>query len=285
MNIEARDVAGNDGLGRYIFLPGSDGRAREIADHFDGLEIREHPRQHNFYKGSLAADGYSIDVAAVATGMGTPSVDIIVNELYRLGARRFLRVGTAGSLQPAYLSIGAVVIATAAVRDETTSSCYLPREVPALASLNMAQAARRACSAEGIEEYYSGVVHSKASLYARELGAGPLQRENRRFMEQLAACGVLASEMECSILFALAAVFSQEQRSAGTGQVAPSPEKLPSAAAGPGVEAGAILSIIGDETAFGSGAEIKAAEKRAIAVGLHTIIEREKMRRDAEELR
>jgi uridine phosphorylase len=267
LNVTAEDMRGNGGLGRYVFLPGSDGRASEIAEFFQDRSVRTHPRQHNVYMGTIDVDGTAVDVASVGSGMGTPSVDIIMNELFRLGVRRFLRVGTSGSLQPGFIPIGSMVVATAAVRDEKTTSCYMPPSVPAVASMNMVEAGRRACLSSGVARYFLGTVHSKASLYARELGTGPLAQENRRYMEQLAGCGVLASEMECSILFSLAAVFTQELRAQGDENE---------------VEAGALLSIIGDNTAFGSKPQIREAVERSVKVGVATIIERERMRRGGE---
>ena len=137
MSISAEDVAGNNGVGRYILLPGSDGRAASIAEHFSDGWVKEHSRRHNFYAGTLNLESKPVDVAVVATGMGCPSVDIIVNELIRLGARRLLRVGTAGSLQPGRIPIGSIVVASAAVRDEGASRLYMPTEVPAVASAAM----------------------------------------------------------------------------------------------------------------------------------------------------
>ena len=40
INATEADFKGNQGIGRYILLPGSDGRAKEIATHFDDLEIK-----------------------------------------------------------------------------------------------------------------------------------------------------------------------------------------------------------------------------------------------------
>nr|WP_280123922.1 hypothetical protein [Coxiella endosymbiont of Ornithodoros amblus] len=48
-----------------------------------------------------------------------------MNELIYLGTKRFLRIGTAGSLQPQWIKTGDVVIATEAAWDEYTSSCYV----------------------------------------------------------------------------------------------------------------------------------------------------------------
>ncbi len=256
MSISAADVAGNGGIGRYILLPGSDGRAASIAEHFSGRTVKEHSRRHNFYSGTIDGDDGPIDVAVVATGMGCPSVDIIVNELYRLGARRLLRVGTAGSLQPGRIPIGSIVVATAAVRDEGTSRHYIPREVPVVAAPHMVSAALSACGVCGVDHAFSGIVHTKDSLYAREMGAGPRHDENERFMGQLRASGVLASEMEAAILFTLGQVFTQELREAGHSET---------------LEAGALLGIIGDETAFGNDEQIAATTDVAVRVALETV--------------
>ena len=255
MNIDAGDIAGNGSIGRYILLPGSDGRAAAIAEHFTGRYVREHSRRHNFYAGTLDSPAGSIDVAVIATGMGSPSVDIIVNELVRLGARRLIRVGTAGSLQPGKIPIGSIVVASAAVRDEGTTRHYMPLEIPAIAAPAMVAAGLEASDACGVEHSYSGIVHTKDSLYAREMGAGPRTRENERFMEQLSAAGVLASEMETAMLFTLAQVY-------GNSLVEDASKSI---------EAGAILGIIGDHEAFGNDRQIADTTEVAVRVGLETI--------------
>ncbi len=264
MSISTEEVAGNNGVGRYILLPGSDGRAASIAEHFSNGWVKEHSRRHNFYAGTLDLDGEPVDVAVVATGMGCPSVDIIVNELIRLGARRLLRVGTAGSLQPGRIPIGSIVVASAAVRDEGASRLYMPREVPAVASAEMIAAANRASAVCGVEYGFTGIVHTKDSLYARELQAGPRAAENERFMEQLRSSGVLASEMETAMLFTLAQIYTQEFRSAG--------ERLD-------VEAGTVLGIIGDETAFGTEEQTASTTDLAVQVGLETVRQRARSER------
>ena len=259
MSISAEDVAGNNGIGRYILLPGSDGRAASIAEHFSDRFVKEHSRRHNFYAGTLDLDGGSVDIAVVATGMGCPSVDIIVNELVRLGARRLLRVGTAGSLQPGRIPIGSIVVASAAVRDEGTTRHYMPTEVPAIAAPEMVAAANRACEVRGAKHRFTGIVHTKDSLYARELEAGPRAAENERFMAQLRSSGVLASEMETAMLFTLAQIYTQEFRAAG--------ETVD-------VEAGTVLGIIGDETAFGNDDQVATTTNLAVQVGLETVRQR-----------
>jgi uridine phosphorylase len=57
------------------------------------------------------------------SGPGAPWAAIVVEELAALGARRFVLVGLAGSLQPD-LRVGSFVVCRRALRDEGTSHHY-----------------------------------------------------------------------------------------------------------------------------------------------------------------
>ena len=104
MNASLEDLCGNNGINRYIFLCGSNERAKKrIGSHFNHLVIREHPRQHNLYLGSIKHKDKNIDVASISTGIGCPSADNIINELYALGGRRFLRVAPQAHYNPIIL--------------------------------------------------------------------------------------------------------------------------------------------------------------------------------------
>ncbi|EER12891.1 Uridine phosphorylase, putative, partial [Perkinsus marinus ATCC 50983] len=222
---------GNGGLGRFWILPGSRDRAQQIAETFlQDCEVIASPRGHDGYIGKYEApDGTVVDIGAISTGMGAPSVDIIATEMIKLGAKVLVRVGTAGAMQKT-LGIGDIVIATGAVRDEGTSRHYMPLEFPALGSAAvvtaMCSAAQHQLEAEDEElkegaqwVYDAGPVHSKDSLMAREFKFGPYAAEHKRYMEVLENLGCLASEMEVAMLFSLAQVY--------------------------GVKAGCVLAIIG----------------------------------------
>ena len=64
INATPSDFEGNNGFGRYILLPGSDGRAEKISKYFSNLEIKKHPRCHNLYKGVINRNGIKIDVGS-----------------------------------------------------------------------------------------------------------------------------------------------------------------------------------------------------------------------------
>lgn len=261
MNATPEDLAGNGGVGRYLFLPGSDGRARQIAERFEDAQVMAHPRGHNLYTGRLRMGDRTVDVGTIATGMGCPSLDIIVNELFQLGAKRFLRVGTAGSLQPLRIRVGSLVVATASVRDEHTSRTYVPVEVPSVASMEFVWAAQKAAGTLGLgDRVHFGTVHCKDSLYAREFGEGPMAAHNREYMELLINAGTLASEMESSQLFILSSLFNHRLRALGDGPAHR-------------VVAGAVLGVVGDDSPFASPEAAAAAVESSIDLAFETVLQ------------
>lgn len=283
------DMDGNGRRGgRYFLLPGSNGRATVMAAMLEDVEVRKSGRGHDVHLGKLQCDGESIDVGICATGMGCPSVDIVVTELIKLGASRFTRVGTAGSLQPHKVRVGDVVIASAAVRDEGTTRHYAPLEFPATASTFMVQCLQQAaaeCDEEGNEvngnggntgtlasRTYCGVVHTKDSLYAREFGEGALLPSHKQYMGILKRLGVLASEMEAAHLFTLA--HAQAEKQAQQAHVQTSVMSVAARRNGSVtgvIECGAVLGIVGDDAPFADKDAQTKAVQRSIRLALHGI--------------
>ena len=69
LEITASHLEGNSGLGRYVFLPGSPGRAAGLASGFLDHRVLENRRGHDVHLGYLERGDLRVDVAAVATGM------------------------------------------------------------------------------------------------------------------------------------------------------------------------------------------------------------------------
>lgn len=256
INATAQDLQGNGPFGRYLFLTGSDERAKQLSEHFNQLIVKPHPRQHNLYLGQLPSLNGNIDVAAISTGIGGPSADIIINELIALGARRLLRIGTAGSLQPEQIKVGDLVIATAAVRDDKASWDYIYPEYPAVASFDYLTSAGRAIKFLPQVHTHFGIVHSKSSLYAREFGYSVIT-ENENYVKSLRLSGVMATEMECAQLFILTSLMNATLKRNNL--------------AGPAILSGCILAIVGDVTAFSDEQErVTSTINSAVELGLHT---------------
>ena len=262
LNATPTDLAGNNGIGRYVLLPGSDGRAQKIAANFEGLRVNEHPRGHHLYLGHLNVNQTKIEVATIASGMGCPSMEIILHELFNLGAKRFLRVGTSGSLQPQHIELGDFINVQASVRDEQTTTDYMPREIPAIASLDMLKAIHQAATTLNFaRRLHTGIVHCKSSLYAREFGQGPQRLVNENYMQLLTDCGVLASEMETSTLFIQSQYYNHLLQ-------------LQNRSAQHRVITGALLEIIAiPPDRFASGAQIAATTNDLIELALNSIVQ------------
>jgi uridine phosphorylase len=254
-------LEGNGGLGRYVFLPGDPSRAEKIASHFVDVERVTTPRRFDALLGRLENDGDEpIDVVALPSGIGAPSVEVVLHELMACGARRIVRVGSCGSMSPRILP-GQVVIASGAVRDESAGDDYAPREYPAfahrLALEAMVQGAERASLAG---DTFCGIVHSKSTLYAREFGRGPAGERNLDYHDWLKRAGVVASEMEASMLYVMAATRTD-------------PVPILEERGGESVQAVAVLAVFGTDEShmdFDEAAKSKA-EQRAIRVAVEGV--------------
>jgi purine-nucleoside phosphorylase len=179
-----------------VLLPGDPNRARTIAARFDGGLDGGTTRLVNDHRGMLGYTGTfnGQPVSVQTSGMGTPSLSIVVEELLRLGARRLIRVGTCGGIGPG-LKTGDLVIATAACPVDGATRTYLHGEpyAPA-ADFGLTRALVESAERQGIP-VTAGLVASVDVFYNTD--ADYAQRWRDR--------GVLAFEMEASALFYLAA--------------------------------------------------------------------------------
>ena len=122
----------NGDVGEYVILPGDPKRCKKIAEYFDNAEFIADNREYTTYTGYL--NGTKVSVTS--TGIGGPSAAIAMEELVKVGAKTFIRVGTCGGMD---LNVkgGDIVIATGAIRMEGTSKEYAPIEFPAVANLDI----------------------------------------------------------------------------------------------------------------------------------------------------
>jgi DeoD family purine-nucleoside phosphorylase len=182
-----------------ILLPGDPNRARKIAERFDGgadAIADGRTRLVNQNRGMLGFTGTyeGRPVSVQTSGMGTPSLSIVVEELLRLGARQLIRVGTCGGVA-AGLQTGDLVIASSAAPTDGATQTYLHGEPYAPApDFALTHALYHAAEAAGITVHV-GQVASVDVFY------NPDEDYARRWRER----GVLALEMEASALFYLAA--------------------------------------------------------------------------------
>ena len=186
-------------VGKYVILPGDPKRCVKIAQYFDEPKLIADNREFVTYTGYL--DGEKVSVTS--TGIGGASAAIAMEELVKIGATHFIRVGTCGGMQTD-IKGGDLVIATGAIRAEGTSKEYAPIEFPAVANLDITNALIKASKNLGYK-CHAGVVQCKDSFYGQhEPEIKPVSYELLNKWEAWKRLGCLASEMESAALFVVA---------------------------------------------------------------------------------
>ncbi|MEO7295705.1 MAG: purine-nucleoside phosphorylase [Candidatus Limnocylindria bacterium] len=176
-----------------VLLPGDPDRARAIAERFDGG--LEGARQVSVHRGMLGWTGtyHGEPVSVQTTGMGSPSMAIIAEELLRLGAERLVRVGTCGGIGEG-IRTGDVVVATVAAPVDGATRTHLGGDPYApVADYDLTRALVDAARASGLRTHV-GPVATVDLLYDPHPDYVPKWRSR----------GILAFEMEAAVLFYLA---------------------------------------------------------------------------------
>ena len=190
-------------LAERVLLPGDPGRALRLAQQLlDTPKMLNHNRGLWGYTG-MAADGRPLSIQS--TGMGGPSAAIVATELIELGARRLLRIGTCGGLDPE-LEPGQLLVAPEAIADDGTSRALGGHEslarvsAPGRLGETLADLAGGGPAA-GLDSH--GGAHPPATV-------GPIvstdlfyDAEDR--IQSWIAAGALAGEMETATIFTVAA--------------------------------------------------------------------------------
>jgi uridine phosphorylase len=193
----------SDQIGKYILLPGDPGRVPFLASFFDDVHEVAKKWTHVTHTGLL--DGEKVSV--VSTGMGCPAMATTLEELIRLGAHTFIRVGTSGTLQrktdPTNL-----IITWGAARDERTSTRYQSLSFPAVADVDVTTALMEAAQNFSLG-YQVGISQSKDAFYGEHdplgmIASHALLEKQKTFRRS----GMLCSEMEASTLFVISSVRS-----------------------------------------------------------------------------
>jgi uridine phosphorylase len=232
-----------------VLLPGDPDRVEVIADCWDDYEERARHREYRTLSGSY--DGEPVSVTS--TGIGSPSTAIAVEELARVGAETFVRVGSCGAIQEA-AAVGDLVITTAAVRQEGTSDEYVREDYPAAADDEVVTALVTAAERLG-HEYHLGVTCSTDSFYAGQSrdGFGGFRAAGaEERIEALQEAGVVNFEMEASAIMTLAGLY--------------------------GLRAGAVCTVYANRVTgeFRTEGEAKAAETASLAAAILARMDRKK---------
>jgi uridine phosphorylase len=184
-------------VGETVLLPGDPARAKFIADQFDEAHLIASNRQYITYTGTYQG----VKVSVTSVGVGAPALAIAMEELIKVGAKNFIRIGTGGMLQK-WLPIPCLIVGTGAVRGDGTSREYFPLEYPAVADFYMVEALIASAEKRGYQ-VFPGIIRAHDAFYAESSFAKiDYLARDKPWIES----GVLVTENESSLLFTLATV-------------------------------------------------------------------------------
>lgn len=189
-----------------VLIPGDPARVGKIASLWDSArEVANHREYH-----TMTGRYQGIPITCTSSGIGGPSLAIAVDELCRIGAHTFIRVGSTGGIQKGQ-NIGDLVISTGAVRLEGTSKDFVIPEYPAIASYEVVMALIEAAEELKVR-YHVGITASTDTFYtgqSRPAYQNYLPSFKESLYRDLQNARVQNFEMEAATLFTMASIFGK----------------------------------------------------------------------------
>lgn len=177
-----------------VLVCGDPDRVTKAGAFLDQATLLSDKREYRCYSGRYRA----MPVAVCSHGIGAPGAAIAFEELIAAGARRIIRTGSCGGLQPG-MKPGDLVIARAAVQNTGYGQETVPLGYPAVADPELVLALRSAAREQG-REPAEGIVLTHDNFYRGvDLATSP-------DYQTMSLANVLAVEMECAALFIVASL-------------------------------------------------------------------------------
>jgi purine-nucleoside phosphorylase len=184
-------------IAETVLLPGDPLRAKWIAEtYFESPKCYNDVRNMFGYTGSYKGKKVSVQ----GTGMGLPSFSIYAHELINdYGAKKLIRVGSAGSMQKDIELRDVVLAMSASTNSAINQSRFDGGDFAPTASFNLFQKAVEAAKSKSIK-IKAGNVLSSDLFYT----------DQKDDYKKWAAYNVLCVEMEAAALYSIAAKFGVE---------------------------------------------------------------------------
>ena len=178
-----------------VIVCGSPERAEYISGFIKNARLIGKHREYHSFLGEFE----SKQVLVCSHGVGASGAAICFRELISLGAKKIIRLGTAGGLQ-SELGHGSIIVARGSVRDEGVTHQMLPSSVPAIPNFELTLQLERSLAELGCT-FRSGMILTR-DLYYDEVLSSDYSMWSR--------LGLLAVEMEASALFVLGLIHGIE---------------------------------------------------------------------------
>ena len=179
-----------------VLVVGDPGRLDVVAESLTDVVEIAHNREYRSLRGGFLGT----EIGAISHGVGSAGAGACFEEICRSGARRVIRSGSAGGMQD-NITAGAVVIATAAVREDGLSPKLVPPGFPAVATPALVIAMGNAAASLGIRAH-EGILLTSDMFYPHHVLGSDLPLWQR--------AGVTAVEMEAATLFVICGLHGVE---------------------------------------------------------------------------
>ena len=200
-------------VGEAAILVGDRARIDRIAEHLESPAFVTENRGLRTVTGLHSGRR----VTAAAFGMGGPIAAIVLHELFDLGVRTFLRIGTAMVMPPA--EVGDFVVADGAYRGEGTSRAYAPAGYPAVADFGLGVALRAALAKRG-GLWRAGLFGTYDGFYTEMFALHPGdKRMVEATREEAERLGLIAADMETATILTAGRILGARAASLCLGTV------------------------------------------------------------------
>jgi uridine phosphorylase len=183
----------------FCLLCGDPARAERVAKRFDAVRFERRNREYVTFTGTYGGAPLTV----MATGIGCDNTEIAVIEYCQcIEEPTFIRIGSSGALRPA-IGLGDLIITSAAVRLESTTTYFVVEGYPAAAHHEVTLALIEACAGLRVP-FHVGLTACAPGFYgaqARKVPGFPVRYPD--LPADLERMNVANFEMETSTLFIL----------------------------------------------------------------------------------
>ncbi|MCP4146951.1 MAG: uridine phosphorylase [bacterium] len=182
-------------------LPGDPDRVPMIASYLSNAREVALKREFKTFFGYIN----KIPVIVTSTGIGGPSTSICVEELAQLGVRDFIRVGSTCAIQE-NIAPGDIIIPTAAVRLDGSSTDFAPIQFPAVGDFHITNALIKSAGQLKLT-HHVGICATTSTFYQGQERydsfSGNVPSRLQGCLKEWQSLGVLNFEMEAAPLFTM----------------------------------------------------------------------------------
>ena len=172
-----------------VLVVGDPGRLERISKELSEAEVIAENREYKTMLGVFEGT----QIAVISHGVGSAGAGVCFEEICKSGAKKIIRVGTAGGMQKG-VNAGEIVVARGAVREDGLSPNLVPLSFPAIASLALTSS-MIAVSSKIKRKVSTGILLTSDMFYPRDILGSNLSFWQR--------AGVKAVEMESATLFTI----------------------------------------------------------------------------------